>query len=199
MRRAVALLALPIAFLAAARAADAQPTAVPTASGAGAVTPSDQSAVRPALPDASANRNVELGTGAPTPAAWPPGTALAPPATPTPTPVPTMEPGHSEPNTGTSPASAGSVHRKPSVAGGRPVTVARAPLYTVLALEPGKSLTLRRADGSLVKLGLAKHADVPEGIGPGSSVSIQTKTQHGKKVVTRVRETDGTPVLTNVN
>jgi hypothetical protein len=30
-------------------------------------------------------------------------------------------------------------------------------------------------------------------------VSIKTRTEHGKKVVTRVREAGDTPVLTNVN
>ena len=200
MRRASALLALLVACAAWVRAAEAQPTAVPTPAGAGAVAPSDQTAVKPGLPDDRANPTLTLGGGGPAPSPWPPQTAVAPPAaTLTPSAVPGDEPGRSEPNTGPTPAAAGSVHRKPSVAGGRPVSVTRAPVYTVLAFEAGKSLALRAPDGTAVSFPLAKKADVAAGVGPGSSVTIRTKTQGGKKVVTQVREAGGALVLTNVN
>lgn len=181
---------------AAAGAASAQPTAVPTPAGAGAVAPSDQSAVRPALPDDRANRTVELGAP-PTPAPLP-APAAAPPAPKAAAALPVEEPGRSEPDTGTSPAAAGSVHRKPGVAP-RPVSVTKAPAYTVVALEPGKSVTLRRPEGSTVTFPLAKKADLPGDLAPGRSVTIRTRTEHGKKVVTRMRESGDTPVLTNVN
>jgi len=195
----VAFFAFGLACAAGVRA-EAQPTAVPTAAGAGAVSPSDQTAVKPALPDERANRNVELGTSPPVPAALPPAGGARP--APLPAPVPTAAPeeaGRSEPNTGAAPAAAGSVHRKPGVSGGRPVSVAKAPPYTVLAYEPGKSLTLRRPEGTTLTLPLAKRADVPKDLAPGRSVTLRTKTEHGKTVVSRVREAGETTVLTNVN
>lgn len=118
---------------------------------------------------------------------------------PEPTPAAADEPGVSQPNTGPSPAAAGSVHRKPSVSAGRPVSVAKAPPYTVVAYEAGKSLTLRRADGTTVAFALSKKADVPKNIAPGRSVTIRTRSERGKRVVTRVREASDIPVLTNVN
>lgn len=116
---------------------------------------------------------------------------------PEPPPAAVEEPGRSEPETGAAPAAAGSVHRKPGVAP-RPVSVAKAPSYTVVALD-GKSLTLRRPEGTTVTFPLAKKADVPKGLSPGRSVTIRTRTERGKKVVVRVREAGDTPVLTNVN
>ena len=79
------------------------------------------------------------------------------------------------------------------------MSVTRAPVFTVLSLEAGKSLALRAPDGTAVSFPLAKKADVAPGVGPGSSVTIRTKTQGGKKVVTQVREAGGSLVLTNVN
>lgn len=189
MRLAVLALAL-----AAAGAAGAQPTAVPTPAGAGAVAPSDQRAVKPALPGERANATVELGTAPPTPAPLP-----LPAATPAPVAAPrgVEEPGRSEPDTGSAPAAAGSVHRKPGVA--RPVSVTKAPAYTVVSIEAGKSVTLRRAEGTVVTYPLAKKADVPKGLAPGRSVAIKTRSENGKRVVTRLREADDMPVLTNVN
>jgi len=195
MGRRVALLAFVLACAAGVRA-EAQPTAVPTPAGAGAVAPSDQTAVKPSLPDERANRTVTLGTAPPTPAPLPmpapppppPGTAASPTV---------EEPGRSEPETGAAPAAAGSVHRKPGVAP-RPVSVAKAPFYTVVALD-AMSLTLRRAEGTTVTFPLAKKADVPKGLGPGQSVTIKTRTENGRKVVSRVRAASDAPVLTNVN
>jgi len=121
-----------------------------------------------------------------------------PTAVPTPAAPPAVEePGRSEPETGAAPAAAGSVHRKPGVAP-RPVSVAKAPSYTVVALD-GKSLTLRRAEGTTVTFPLAKKADLPKGLAPGQSVTIKTRTENGKKVVSRIREASDAPVLTNVN
>jgi hypothetical protein len=191
----VALLAFVLACAAGVRA-EAQPTAVPTPSGAGAVAPSDQTAVKPSLPDERANRTVTLGTAPPTPAPLPIPAQAPPPATTASTPT-VEEPGRSEPDTGAAPAAAGSVHRKPGVAS-RPVSVAKAPSYTVVALD-GKSLTLRRAEGTTVTFPLARKADVPKGLAPGQSVTIKTRTENGKKVVSRVREASDAPVLTNVN
>ena len=195
MRAAPAVLLLALAAGAAARAGG-QPTAVPTSAGAGAVTPSDQTAVRPALPDERANRTVELGSAPPTPAPLP--VAAPTPAAAAPPQGAVEEPGRSEPDTGTSPAAPGSVHRKPGVAG-RPVSVARALPYTVVAFEPGRSLTLRRPEGTAVAFSLAKKAEVPKGLAPGQTVTIRTKTVHGKRVVTRVQRAGETKVLTNVD
>ncbi len=241
--------------------AQGQPTPAPTAAGAGAVTPADQTAVQPSLPDQGANRNVELGVE---PAAAGPeqadsgvvvnfeegrnvvlrradGTQVVYPLSATlafppelrlygtatvyrvplagggfhvtrltagppragetvgrAAPQPAEEPGRSEPQTGEAPAAAGSVHRKPGVAP-RPVTVTKTLTYTVVSFEPGKSLTLRRPEGTIVTFPFAKKADVSKGLAPGRSVTIRTRTEHGKKVVSRVREAGGTPVLTNVN
>jgi hypothetical protein len=200
--RTSALLALVVACAALTRTAAAQPTAVPTPAGAGAVAPSDQKAVRPGLPDERANPILDLGTAPPTPAPLPPPlplpAAASSSATPVRSPAPVEEPGRSEPDTGESPAAAGSVHRKPGVAG-RPVSVAKAPPLTVVAYEPGKTLTLRRAEGTTVTYPLAKKSDVPKGLAPGQFVTIKTRAEHGKRVVTRVREASETPVLTNVN
>lgn len=195
MDRRVALLAFVLAC-AACVGAEAQPTAVPTAAGAGAVAPSDQTAVKPALPDERANRTVTIGTAPLTPAPLPmPAPTPSPARTATPPGV--EEPGRSEPDTGAAPAAAGSVHRKPGVAL-RPVSVRKTPSYTVVSLD-GKSLTLRRPEGTTVTFPLAKKADVPKGIAPGQSVTIKTRTENGKKVVSRVREASDAPVLTNVN
>jgi hypothetical protein len=195
MHRRLAFFAFGLACVA-CLGAEAQPTAVPTVAGAGAVAPSDQTAVKPSLPDERANRTVTLGTAPPTPAPLPMPAPPPPPAT-TAAPPTVEEPGRSEPDTGAAPAAAGSVHRKPGVAP-RPVSVAKAPSYTVVALD-GKSLTLRRAEGTTVTFPLAKKADVPKGLAPGQSVMIKTRTENGKKVVSRVREASGAPVLTNVN
>ena len=195
MRPRFAFLAAALASAALARPSAAQPTAVPTPAGAGAVAPSDQKAVKPALPDERANQTLDLGTAPPTPAPFP--AAAAPAVTPVRSPA-VQEPGRSEPDTGESPAAAGSVHRKPGVAGG-PVNVARAPALTVVSYEPGKTVTLRRAEGTTLTYPLAKKADVPKSLAPGWSVTVRTRTEHGKKVVTRVRAAGDTPVLTNVN
>lgn len=197
---AVCTLAAAFGVALAANRADGQPTAVPTSSGAGAVTPSDQTAVKPALPDARSNGTVPLGTEPPTPVPLPPpADASRPTPTPAPTPAAAEEPGYSEPNTGPSPAGPGGVGHKPSVSGGRRVTVAKEPPLTVVAYEPGRSLTVRRPEGTAVTYGLAKKAQVPKGLAPGHSVAIRTRIEHGKRVVTRVREAGDTPVLTNVN
>jgi hypothetical protein len=196
MRYTVCFL-LGLACLALVTAADAQPTAVPTPAGAGAVAPSDQTAVKPALPDEHANRTVELGTAPPTPAPLP--AAGMPAAAPVRSPGAVEEPGRSEPDTGAAPAAAGSVHRKPAVAPGRPVSVTKEPPYTVVAYEPGKSLTLRRAEGTTVTYALARKADLPKDLAPGRSVTIRTRIDHGKRVVSRVREAGATPVITNMN
>jgi hypothetical protein len=79
------------------------------------------------------------------------------------------------------------------------VSVAKETPYTVVAYEPGKSLTLRRAEGITVTYPLARKADVPKDLARGRFVTIRTRTEHGKKVVSRVRESGETPVLTNVN
>jgi hypothetical protein len=151
--------------------------------------------VRPALPDDRANATVDLGAAPPTPAPLP-----APPAGAAATAAPpgVEEPGRSEPDTGAASAASGSGHRKPGVAG-RPVNVTKAPPYTVVAVEPGRSLTLRRAEGTTVTYPFASRADLPKQLAPGQSVTIRTRTEHGKRVVSRVREAGDIPVLTNVN
>ncbi len=108
------------------------------------------------------------------------------------------EPGVSEPSTGPAPASAGSVHRRNGVAG-RAVSVAKALPYTVVAFEPGRTLTLRRPEGTSVVLSLSRKAVVPKGLAPGQTVTIRTRTEHRKRVVTLVRLAGPTPVLTNVD
>jgi hypothetical protein len=198
----VLLAALVLAWASAALRADAQPTAVPTPSGAGAVAPSDQSAVQPALPDERANRNVSLGTASPAPPFPPGSTAFAPVPTPasaasSSAPSEPEAPGHSEPNTGSSAAGTSGGHRKATV--GPAVRVGKEAPFTVVAYEPGKSLTVRRPEGTAVTFGLAKKAEIPHGLAPGRSVTIRTRTEHGKKVVTRVRDAGDTPVLTNAN
>jgi hypothetical protein len=118
---------------------------------------------------------------------------------PEPAPSAVDEAGVSTPNTGAAPAAAGSVHKKPGVSAGRPVTVSKVPPYTVVAYDAGKSLTLRRADGTTVTFALSKKADVPKDLAPGRSVTVRTKIERGKTVVSRVREAGETTVLTNVN
>jgi hypothetical protein len=263
--RAVLVVFVALALALAATRASGQPTPAPTPSGAGAVTPADQTAVQPALPDQRPNRNLELGvepaatgpeeadTGVvvnyeegrnvvlrrsdgtqvvyPIPAtlAFPPELRLSESATiyrvplsgggfrvtrlaagppragetvgrgaPERAPTAADEAGVSAPNTGLAPAAAGAVHRKPGVVG-RPVSVAKAPSLTVVSYERGKTVTLRRAEGTTLTYPLARRADVPKGLAPGWSVTVRTRTEHGKKVVTRIREAGDIPVLTNVN
>lgn len=58
--------------------------------------------------------------------------------------------------------------------------------YTVKAYEPRKSVTLVGPDGSAVSFELTAESQVPGEMVPGKTVTVETSTEGGKKVVRRV-------------
>ncbi len=120
------------------------------------------------------------------PPAPPPTPAPAAAATPVPEPAaPPEEATRSEPDTGATPAGTSGGHRKSGAA--KPPAARATPLYTVLAVESGRSLSLRAPDGRTVAFGLTKKTKLPAGLAPGATVTVRAKTSGKKKVATEVR------------
>ena len=188
--RSLALLAVLAAPLAAQ---------TPTPTPANAVDPSDQSAVAPALPVRAGQPNSEVVLGAPAAPATP---AAAPPsASPEPAPPPCKEeeaPTVSSPPISASPA-AGSAHAKAGVVSAKPVAVSHGAASTVTSYRKGKSLTVKTPAGSLVEYRLAKDTILPDDLGPGRQVLVETKIVKKRRVATKVSYAEGRVVLTNVN
>jgi hypothetical protein len=188
--RSLALLAALAAPLAAQK---------PTPTPANAVDPSDQSAVAPALPLRAGQPNSEVVLGAPAAPATP---AAAPPlASPEPAPASVKEaeaPTVSSPPISASPA-AGSAHAKAGVVFATPVTVSHGAASTVTSYLKGKSLTVKTPAGSLVEYRLGKGTILPDDLGPGRQVLVETKIVKKHRVATKVSYAEGRVVLTNVN
>jgi hypothetical protein len=185
-----------LAFLAALAAPLAAQTPTPTP--ASAVDPSEQSAVAPALPMRAGQPNPEVVLGAPTAPATP---AAAPPsASPEPAPASVKEesPTVSSPPISAS-AAAGSAHAKAGVVSGKPVAVSHEAASTVTSYQKGKSLTVKTPAGSLVEYRLGKGTILPDDLGPGRQVLVETKIVKKHRVATKVSYAEGRVVLTNVN
>jgi hypothetical protein len=178
----------------AARLAAQTPTPTP----ASAVDPSGQSAVAPALPIRAGQPNPEVTLGAPT-------------AAPTPTVVPSGSPERaaasvkeeetptvSSPPSTLSPA-AGSAHARAGVVSAKPVTLSQGAASTVMSYRKGKSMTVKTPAGSLVEYRLARDTILPEDLGSGRQVLVETKIVKKRRVATRVSYAEGRVVLTNVN
>ena len=186
-----------LALLAALAAPLAAQKATPTP--ANAVDPSDQSAVAPALPLRAGQPNSEVVLGAPAVPATP---AAAPPlASPEPAPASVTEeeaPTVSSPPISASPA-AGSAHARAGVVSATPVTVSHGAASTVTSYQKGKSLTVKTPAGSLVEYRLGKGTILPDDLGPGRQVLVETKIVKKHRVATKVSYAEGRVVLTNVN
>ena len=170
----------------------------PTPTPANAVEPSDQSAVAPALPIRAGQPNSEVSLGAPAAPATPAAAPLSAPPELVPASAREEAPTVSSPPTSASPA-AGSAHAKAGVVTARPVTVTQGAASTVTAYQKGKSLTVKTPAGSLVEYRLGKDTILPDDLGPGRQVLVETKIVKKHRVATKVSYAEGRVVLTNVN
>ena len=184
--RSLALLAALAAPLAAQ-----QPTPTP----ANAVAPSDQSAVAPAFPARAGEPNREVLLGAPTPPAAPVG------ALPGPTPALVQEveaPTVSSPRFLASPA-AGSAHPRAGVVVGKPLAVTHGAASTVTDYEKGRSLTVQTPAGLLERYRLGKDTVLPDDLGAGRRVLVETKVVKKRRYASKVTYAEARVVITNVN
>jgi hypothetical protein len=171
----------------------------PTPTPANAVDTSNQSAVAPALPIRAGQPNSEVTLGT---SAAPPTPAMAPPlASPEPPAVSAKQeeaPTVSSPPISTS-AAAGSAHAKAGLVSARPVAVSYGAASTVTSYQRGKSLTVKTPAGSLMEYRLGKGTILPDDLGPGRQVLVETKIVKKHRVATKVSYAEGRVVLTNVN
>jgi hypothetical protein len=110
----------------------------------------------------------------------------------------TEAPTVSSPPSSASPA-AGSAHAKAGVVIAKPVTVSQGAASTVTSYRKGKSLTVKTPAGSLVEYRLGKDTILPDDLGPGRRVLVETKIVKKHRVATKVSYAEGRVVLTNVN
>ena len=104
----------------------------------------------------------------------------------------------SSPPLSASPA-AGSAHAKAGVVSAKPVAVSHGAASTVTSYQKGKSLTVKMPAGSLVEYRLGKGTILPDDLGPGRQVLVETKIVKKHRVATKVSYAEGRVVLTNVN
>jgi hypothetical protein len=97
------------------------------------------------------------------------------------------------------PAAAGSPHAKAGVVSGKPVSLTQGAPSTVTRYEKGKSLTVKTPAGTLVKYRLAKDSVLPDDLGAGRKVLIETKVVKKSRYATKVSYAEGQIVITNVN
>ena len=107
-------------------------------------------------------------------------------------------PTFSSPPISASPA-AGSAHAKAGVVSPKPVAVSHGAASTVTSYQKGKSLTVKTPAGSLVEYRLGKGTILPDDLGPGRQVLVETKIVKKHRVATKVSYAEGRVVLTNVN
>ena len=96
-------------------------------------------------------------------------------------------------------AAAGSVHAKAGVVSAKSVAVSHGAASTVMRYQKGKSLTVKTPAGSLVEYRLGKGTILPDDLGPGRQVLVETKIVKKHRVATKVSYAEGRVVLTNVN
>jgi hypothetical protein len=165
-------------------------------------TPVEQHVVAPSLPDqpnkegvvrpsgsmpTDSEGYVRTNRGAVDPSSASPSSAPAPPEAST-----------SSPRF-VAPAAAGSPHAKAGVVSGKPVSLSQGAPSTVTLYEKGKSLTVRTPAGALVKYLLAKDAILPDDLGAGRTVLVETKVVKKRRYATKVSYAEGQIVITNVN
>jgi len=97
------------------------------------------------------------------------------------------------------PAAAGSAHARSGVVSGNPVSLTQGAPSTVTLYEKGKSLTVKTPAGALVKYRLAKDAVLPDDLGAGRKVLVETKVVKKRRYATKVSYAEGHVVITNVN
>ncbi len=68
-----------------------------------------------------------------------------------------------------------------------------------MSYQKGKSLTVKTPAGSLVEYRLGKGTILPDDLGPGRQVLVETKIVKKRRVATKVSYAEGRVVLTNVN
>ena len=171
----------------------------PTPTPASAVDPAGQSAVAPALPLRAGQPNPQVILGSSSVPATPVATPPAASGEPASASVREVEtPSVSSPPSSLSPA-AGRAHAKAGVVAPKPVTVSHEAAPTVVSYQKGKSLTVKTPSGSLVEYRLGKGTILPEDLGPGRQVLVETKIVKKRRVATRVSYAEGRVVLTNVN
>jgi hypothetical protein len=167
----------------------------PAPTPANAVAPSDQSAVAPAFPARAGEPNREVLLGVPTPSATPAGALPGP----TPAPVPEVEtPTVSSPRFLASPA-AGSAHPRAGVVVARPLGFTHGASSTVTDYEKGRSLTVRTPAGSLERYRIAKDTVLPDDLGPGRRVLVETRVVKKRRYASKVTYAEARVVITNVN
>jgi hypothetical protein len=96
-------------------------------------------------------------------------------------------------------AAAGSPHAKAGAVTGKPVSLTQGAASTVTRYEKGKSLTVKTPAGALVKYPLAKGAVLPEDLGAGRKVLVETRVVKKRRYATKVSYAEGQVVITNVN
>lgn len=147
-------------------------------------------------------RSLFLSAALAAPPAAPLAPAAAPPlASPEPAPASVKEeeaPTVSSPPISASPA-AGSSHAKAGVVSAKPVAVSHGATSTVTSYQKGKSLIVKTPAGSLVEYRLGKGTVLPDDLGPGRHVLVETKIVKKHRVATKVSYSEGRIVLTNVN
>ncbi len=88
---------------------------------------------------------------------------------------------------------------KAGVVSPKPVAVSHGAASTVTSYQKGKSLTVKTPAGSLVEYRLGKGTILPDDLGPGRQVLVETKIVKKHRVATKVSYAEGRVVLTNVN
>jgi hypothetical protein len=79
------------------------------------------------------------------------------------------------------------------------VSVFQGAASTVTSYQKGKSLVVKTPAGSLVEYRLGKDTILPDDLGPGRQVLVETKIVKKRRVATKVSYAEGRVVLTNVN
>jgi len=164
--------------------------------------PAEEHVVAPSLPDQPNKEGVvRPGGSMPTnPEGYvttKQGTVDPSSASPSPAPAP-PEASTSSPRF-VAPAAAGSPHAKAGVVSGKSVSLTPGAPSTVTLYEKGKSLTVKTPAGALVKYLLAKDAVLPEDLGAGRTVLVETKVVKKRRYATKVSYAEVRVVITNVN
>ena len=97
------------------------------------------------------------------------------------------------------PAAAGSAHAKGRVLAGGPLSATRGTPSTVTGYEKGKSLTVKTPAGTLVKYRLAKDTVLPDDLGVGRKVLVETRLVRKRRYAAKVSYAEARVVITNVN
>jgi hypothetical protein len=97
------------------------------------------------------------------------------------------------------PAAAGRAHAQAGVVSGKPVALSHGAASMVTSYQKGKFLTVKMPAGAFVKYRLAKDAVLPDDLGAGRKVLVETRVVKKRRYATKVSYTEGRVVVTNVN